>query len=184
MDAVHEKPFGEIEHDDLILAHDEGRPYFVYLEGPDDMPENSLGSTYIAMCIESLASLMGDGLAYELGLHMISMLESAPPDTTIQPMYLRFQRMEEYNELYLNLSKLVAEENGESFERQAKLRGFSEYWTNTDPDAAVPRQLSWYSENGPSEPDETQADYNAEATDFAGLVQEGCLSAAVSLIFT
>ena len=177
------QPFAAIEQDALTLQHDEGEPFSFFITGPDDMPENPLGSTYVAMCLETLEGFVGAGLAFELGGLMISALENQSPDTIIKPLCLRFRRMEYYNELFMNLSELIAVENGYAFGRQDRLREILEFWTNSAGDSVVPEQLSLYNGSGPCLPGETQADYDAEKATFEHLVQEGSLAAEVGRIF-
>jgi len=178
-DALKPDSYGEIKRGNFKLTHDEGEPFFIYLEMPKGRALDPLDGVHVAMEIDGLAAFVGAVLANVLGHHVTAMLENFNPDDHDRKVYLRFRRMEEYNEMFLNLCELIAHETEEQFDRPAKLREFLDYWTNTEGVVDVPAQLSHYAENGPSKSGETQADYDAEAADFRRLVEAGYLAAEI-----
>jgi len=183
LEAHERKSFNQIESGVYILTHDEGEPFGIFLHGPSANPFDALNPTDVAMKLDGLAAFVGEEVANELGFCIAALIENFKPEVGDLQLFLRFSRMEDYNEMFLNLCELIAIEEGQPFNRQDKMHDFLDYWVDADEDFGITALLAQYAKFGPCHPGETQANYDAEATDFRRLVEAGYLAAELGLVF-
>jgi hypothetical protein len=113
----------------------------------------------------ALETLLGADTAAAVAEHLRAMLASFRSGDQCHTVTIRFDHPASYNEAIIRL----AQTSSPGSAREAVLERLMKPWAG--PRREFESQMAWYAANGPSEPGETQADYNAEVAAFRDLAE-------------
>lgn len=162
-----------IGHSPWYLSTKDSQPVSLNLNAYDGLPPRKAWAPVRSFLGGDVTTVLAQ--AAETLWNAFDPAASDPEDAERPTLQFRYADINDGHSLLATLAAYIGLHDGPApvDAVDAAWAQFRALWNQAEGEVNVPGQLAWYSTHGPTEPGETQADYDREVDEFVALVSAG-----------